>query len=486
MDFGIEIWAYLREQIADIVEEQRAQERSAGSSGRNVPLVDGARVTVTLRLPESAFRTHGPMDSFVWGRTPACAQFLLSCLPTAEGKRHFGHALVECEGVDFAAEVMFSILVAAPTTAAAAATVEQGASFEDSTQGVTPLRCAFGVTGHGALLQGRVQKKRKYRAGFSDQAFSLFPGRLEYSKREGDARPTTVPITRNTQFEAESEAEVLIEFFGESGDGYNFRYEDCLFRFEAAAERKSFLESLQVAVQAQRAEYEQKAEARQHVLRDLEARRRSEGVTRAGAVSLSEPAGRWDFFISHTQRNPEGKLMALDLHDTLRDRGFRCWLDVKMDYMNMASMEAGVRGSKCVLAVITGPCPNADYPNEKEDANAYFGRWMCCQELLWAADEGVPVIPVIRAEDKKKIGGMVAITHGDIRTHDRCSVLKTAIGKIDFVHADRSTKEDWNFGVGKILNRFLEKKAMKLELAAPPSSLSSTPLGSAGGDRVPG
>ena len=50
----------------------------------------------------------------------------------------------------------------------------------------------------------------------------------------------------------------------------------------------------------------------------------------AGGGGSGGSAGRWDFFISHTQRNPEGKLMAEALYNTLEGEGFRCWLDAKI------------------------------------------------------------------------------------------------------------------------------------------------------------
>ena len=166
----------------------------------------------------------------------------------------------------------------------------------------------------------------------------------------------------------------------------------------------------------------------------------------AGGGGSGGSAGRWDFFISHTQRNPEAKLLALDLHHTLQERGFSAWLDVKMEDMNTAAMKAGVFGSQAVIAVVTGPCPSIDgsgggggggggtgigkaaaagSANDRE--NAYFSRWMCCQELDWAEAAGVPVIPVVRAEDKKRIGEFVRAAPEDGDVHPRCRELKRAV-----------------------------------------------------------
>ena len=165
----------------------------------------------------------------------------------------------------------------------------------------------------------------------------------------------------------------------------------------------------------------------------------------APSMQKEDECGEWDFFISHTQRNPEGKLMAEALYNTLEGEGFRCWLDVKMDDMNMAAMEAGVRGSNCVLAVVTGPCSNVDYPDVAESDNAYFGRWMCCKELLWAVDAGVPVIPIIRAPRTRRKSASSAQAPSDLKVHESCSALKAALEKIDFIHVDRSTNEDSEF-----------------------------------------
>ena len=49
-----------------------------------------------------------------------------------------------------------------------------------------------------------------------------------------------------------------------------------------------------------------------------------------GNTSRSGQPKQWDLFISHTQRNAEAKLLALDLFNTLERMGYSCWLDVKV------------------------------------------------------------------------------------------------------------------------------------------------------------
>ena len=72
--------------------------------------------------------------------------------------------------------------------------------------------------------------------------------------------------------------------------------------------------------------------------------------------------GQWDFFVSHTQRNGEAKLLASEVTNALERAGFAVWFDVKMGDKSEAAMREGVANSRTVLAVITGPCPDPDNP----------------------------------------------------------------------------------------------------------------------------
>ena len=95
----------------------------------------------------------------------------------------------------------------------------------------------------------------------------------------------------------------------------------------------------------------------------------------------------------------------------------------KMDY---AAMEAGVKGSWSLLAVITGPCVghNSDVVSVE---NAYFSREMCCQELRWACESDVPIIPLVRAEDKHHILNLLTLAPNDLRG---------TIKRLDFIHGE--------------------------------------------------
>jgi hypothetical protein len=157
--------------------------------------------------------------------------------------------------------------------------------------------------------------------------------------------------------------------------------------------------------------------------------------------ALNQP-GYWDVFISHTQRNAEGKLLALDLHNSLAVLGKTSWLDVKMDKMSMDAMEEGVKNASCIIAIITDRCITEEDASDKgPEQNAYFNRWMCLQELRWAIKYGVPIQPVIRVEDKKKIGDFIKMAPDDLRF----------LGGVDWKHIDRSNKRYFDLGVDMLL-----------------------------------
>ncbi|XRB18354.1 TIR domain-containing protein [Pseudoscourfieldia marina] len=143
----------------------------------------------------------------------------------------------------------------------------------------------------------------------------------------------------------------------------------------------------------------------------------------------NEP-GAWDVFISHTQRNAEAKLLATELYASLKERGLSVWLDVKMLDKNEAAMREGVVNSKLVIAVITdgGGVPG----------NAYFEREYCVKELRWAFEQGVTIQPVIRMEDKQRIGEFLNGVQGN-------SPSKTFAGAPeDLKHL---AEIDWMFGL---------------------------------------
>ena len=117
-------------------------------------------------------------------------------------------------------------------------------------------------------------------------------------------------------------------------------------------------------------------------------------------------------------------------------------LDVEMSDKSEAAMREGVHGSRVVIAIITD---DGD-PEKKE--NAYFERPFCLSELRWALDANIFIQPVVAADDKQRIGELLAKAPDDLRD---------LLGSTDFIHLDRNDKEYWDVGVGKI-RRILGKQ----------------------------
>ena len=99
-------------------------------------------------------------------------------------------------------------------------------------------------------------------------------------------------------------------------------------------------------------------------------------------------------------------------------------------------MKEAAQNSKCILAIISG-AERASDPDE----NAYFKRPYCCNELRWAREVGVPIQPVILADDKKRIGEFIGQAPEDLKD----------LGGVDFIHLDRSRPAYWQVGVDEVI-----------------------------------
>ena len=105
-----------------------------------------------------------------------------------------------------------------------------------------------------------------------------------------------------------------------------------------------------------------------------------------------------------------------------------------------AAMEEGVKNSKVVIAVITGPCTNEDDPDGDPIANSYFKRAFCVKELEWAIKYNVPIQPVIRVEDKNRIGEFLSLAPEHLRF----------LGDTEWIDFNRSDLEYWEVGIKKL------------------------------------
>ena len=178
------------------------------------------------------------------------------------------------------------------------------------------------------------------------------------------------------------------------------------------------------------------------------------------------PDGKWDVFISHTQRHPDGKLLALDFKDTMDNKNKSSWLDIKMQDKCPAAMEAGVKNSKCVIAIITGPCINIREPekNSTQDQleNAYFSRRFCKNELRWAREAGIPIQCVVCVEDKKQISNFIETIPLDLKS----------IANANWPDLDRSDHECFEIKIDRIL-KWMEQNNQEKTSKSRPSRIAS-------------
>ena len=64
---------------------------------------------------------------------------------------------------------------------------------------------------------------------------------------------------------------------------------------------------------------------------------------------------------------------------------------------------------------------------------------------ITGTEAGVPIQPVVTAEDKTRIGEFLGEAPPDLRTQ---------LGQVDFIHLDRSRPAHWGTGIAAVLKRF--------------------------------
>ena len=102
--------------------------------------------------------------------------------------------------------------------------------------------------------------------------------------------------------------------------------------------------------------------------------------------------------ISNTVRNPKAVLLAQDIRADLTECGYTVWLGLKLNERDRVAMKKAVVNSKNVIAILSGPCIYPEYPNWPTEYNAYMQRYFCLEELVWAMEAGVTIVPVVNYE----------------------------------------------------------------------------------------
>ena len=148
--------------------------------------------------------------------------------------------------------------------------------------------------------------------------------------------------------------------------------------------------------------------------------------------------GVWNFMISYTQRNATSEALAYKIYGELLRRHQSVWLDVQMSKRDEAAMKEGVQHAACVIAIVSGPAG---------DDSAYFRRPFCISELRWAAEAGIPVVPVVAAEDKGQITEFFADIPADLQH----------LKGVNWEHIDRKDVDYFELGITKIMRAAAEQ-----------------------------
>jgi serine/threonine protein kinase/GTPase SAR1 family protein len=150
---------------------------------------------------------------------------------------------------------------------------------------------------------------------------------------------------------------------------------------------------------------------------------------------ISNTPGRWDCFISYTQRNSVSEAIAAHLYGELISRGLSVWLDIKMARRDEQAMQEGVQSSRCVIAIVSGAV------DDHSEDTAYFRRDFCLKELRWALEADVVIQPVVAAEDKGQITEFFSLIPADLQH----------LTGVNWEHVDRKDSDYFQLGVTKIL-----------------------------------
>ena len=170
-------------------------------------------------------------------------------------------------------------------------------------------------------------------------------------------------------------------------------------------------------------------------------------------AAIRNRPGHWDVFIGHSRRSAAAVVLASETATALEKRGLSVWFDVRMDDRSTAAMEQGVKNSKRFVAVVSGPEVNNDRPDDPPTGNAYFRREYCIKELQWAVDAGVQIQPIVRMEDKGRIGEFLGLLDEPLLLDGALqdvSRLKRRLGETDWIELNRNDREYWELGMTKL------------------------------------
>ena len=144
----------------------------------------------------------------------------------------------------------------------------------------------------------------------------------------------------------------------------------------------------------------------------------------ASVAAEEENENETVYFLSHYQA--EGGTVARDIYYSMKEKGIKCWLDVKMQEQDEDAMREGVKLCEVVLIIMSPK---------------YFTRPFCVKELEWAVEFGKPIVVVNDATRKNEIGNILS----------SCPPHLRGIGSINFISIVPGTKDLWETSIKLIL-----------------------------------
>ena len=149
---------------------------------------------------------------------------------------------------------------------------------------------------------------------------------------------------------------------------------------------------------------------------------------------INQP-GSWDVMISYTQTDGKAEVEANELYHGFVKRGWKPWMDIKMDKCDTAAMNEAVVNCRAVVFVVSSPS------DDKDEPRASLNRKFCRKELRWAIEKGTFIQPVIAMRDKERIGFFISQAPDDLK----------CLGNVNFLHLDRTAPRRWETSLDLVI-----------------------------------
>lgn len=109
----------------------------------------------------------------------------------------------------------------------------------------------------------------------------------------------------------------------------------------------------------------------------------TEGHKHRVATDATARHYEYDFFVNHCQES--GQDQARSLAQSLRQKGFKVWLDMEVSDITRVGMEACVRDSRCFVIFLS---------------DGAMARPFCNDEQRWAKKYGCTVVGVVEKDSR--------------------------------------------------------------------------------------